>query len=180
MKILGISGSIRKESLNTALLREAQKLAPKGVEVEIYIPNKLPLFSQDLENDLPKEVKELKEKIVAAQAILFACPEHNYSITAALKNVIEWGNRPWGDNSWDEKKAAIMGAGGGAGTARAQLHLRQIFIDLNVKTFNRPEVLIPKARERFDEKGNLIDEGMKKRVKELVEALVAFTSKNSS
>jgi len=174
MKILGITGSIRKRSFNTALLREAQKLAPKGVDIEIYVPDKLPLFSQDIENHPPTVVVEFKKKIREANAILFSCPEHNHSVSAVLKNAIEWGNRPREDNSWDSKPGAIMGVGGMAGTGYAQNHLRQIFVELNIKTFNAPRVMISKAMERFDENGNLTDENMRERIKNLVAALVDF------
>jgi len=174
MKILGVSGSIRKGSVNTSLLREARKFLPNNATLEIYIPDGLPLFNQDIEKPSPPEVKKLKSKIKKADVILFACPEHNSSVTAVLKNAIEWANRPWGENSWDGKKAAIIGAGGASGTRLAQHNLRQIFTEVNVITFNNPQLYVTKAMQRFDEKGNLVDENAKDRLKEFVDALVDF------
>jgi chromate reductase len=89
--ILGISGSGRKRSYNTALLEAAKQLLPPDVTLEVVNVSRLPLYNQDLEHEMPEEVRELKKKIRDADAILFATPEHNYSITAVLKNAIEWG-----------------------------------------------------------------------------------------
>ena len=171
MKVLTIVGSIRKDSVNLKLAKEVAKLAPKEMEIEIYIPSDLPLFTQDLEQNPPESVKKLKKKITDSDAILFVTPEHNHTISAVLKNAIEWGNRPWGDNSWDGKVAAIIGGGGASGTRYAQNHLRQIMVDLNLLTFNNPQVFVAKASERFDEKGNLVDGEIKKRITELLNKL---------
>ena len=126
LTILGISGSGRKGSYNTALLEAAKELLPQDATLEVVDVSKLPLYNQDLEHDLPEAVKELKKKIRDADAILIATPEHNYSVTAVLKNAIEWGNRPPRDASWSGKPAAVISASTGLrGGARAQLHLRQ-------------------------------------------------------
>src|SRR5438552_5860313 len=110
LAILGISGRGRKGSFNTALLEAAKQLLPQNATLEIVDVSRLPLYNQDLEQEMPEEVKELKKKIRGADAILFATPEHNYSITAVLKNAIEWGNRPPKDASWNGKPAAIISA----------------------------------------------------------------------
>lgn len=108
--------------------------------------------------------------------ILFVTPEYNYSVPGVLKNAIDWASRPYGDNAWDGKPAAIMGASPGAiGTARAQYHLRQIFVFLNVFPVNQPEVMIGNASQRFDAEGNLTDETTKKFIRQLLQNLVELT-----
>src|SRR3989442_4359061 len=101
--ILGISGRGRKSSFNSALLGAARQLLPEKATLDVVDISRLPLYNQDLEHDMPEVVKEFKQKIRGAEAILIATPEHNYSITAVLKNAIEWGNRPPRDTSWSGK-----------------------------------------------------------------------------
>jgi len=102
-------------------------------------------------------------------------PEYNYSIPGVLKNAIDWASRPYGDNSWEGKPVAVMGASAGAlGTARAQYHLRQVFVFLNMHAVNRPEVMISSAAERFDEQGNLKDENTRKHIRNLLVSLVEW------
>ncbi len=137
LAVLGISGSGRKRSYNSALLEAAKQLLPQNTTLEIVDISGLPLYNQDLEHDMPEVVKEFKKKIRGADAILIATPEHNYSITAILKNAIERGNRPPRVTSWSGKPAAIISASTSLrGGARAQLHLRQIMIDLNMYPIN--------------------------------------------
>lgn len=125
MKILGISGSSRKGSFNLGLLKASKEVLPDNTTFEIFDVSGFPLFTQDLERNPTAEVRTFKEKIKDSDAILFATPEHNYSIPAMLKNAIEWGNRPAEDNSWEGKPAAIISASASPrGGARAQLHLR--------------------------------------------------------
>jgi chromate reductase, NAD(P)H dehydrogenase (quinone) len=174
--ILGIAGSLRKESYNRAALRAAQQLAPEDAEVEIFDINDIPGFSQDDEQNPPAKVTELKEKIRAADAILFVTPEYNYSIPGVLKNAIDWASRPYGDSAWAGKPVAVMGASVGVlGTARAQYHLRQMFVFLNMHAVNQPEVMIGNAAQRFDEQGNLTDETTKKLIGQLLQNLTAWT-----
>src|SRR5438094_9595509 len=150
--ILGISGSGRKRSYDSALLEAAKQLLPPDATLEVVDVSRLPLYNQDLEHDMPEEVKELKKKIRGADAILIATPEHNYSVTAVLKNAIEWGNRPPRDASWNGKPAAIISASTSLrGGVRAQLHLRQIMIDLNMHSINKPLLLVANARDKFNE-----------------------------
>ncbi len=150
MNILGISGSSRKGSYNTALLEAAKELLPDYATIEIFDVSRFPLYNQDLDRNLPDEVRTFKQKIKSANAILFATPEHNYSITAVLKNAIEWGDRPPGDNSWAGKPAAIIGASSGPrGTARAQLQLRQIMVDLNMYPITGPFYFYTMPRTRL-------------------------------
>jgi chromate reductase len=118
----------------------------------------------------------LKKRIREADAILFVTPEYNYSVPGVLKNAIDWASRPYGDSAWDGKPAAIMGASiGTIGTARAQHHLRQMCVFLNVFPINRPEVMIGNASERFDADGNLIDEQSRELIRELLQGLVDWT-----
>lgn len=125
---------------------------------------------------MPKRVKEFKAKIKDADAILIATPEHNYSVSGVLKNAIDWASRPLTDNSFEDKPVAIMSASTGMlGGARAQYHLRQILVGLNMHAINEPEVIVPLVREKIDEKGNLADEKARKRVQQLLENLVAWT-----
>src|SRR3954463_6347280 len=162
MKILAIPGSLRKGSYNLSALRAAQQLAPPDVEIEIFDLHGIPPFSEDDEKNPPARVTEFKRKIREADAILFGTPEYNYSIPGVLKNAIDWASRPYGDNSFDGKPAAIMGASVGAiATARAQYHLRQIMVFLNMFPVNQPEVMIGHAATRFDKDGNLADETTK-------------------
>jgi chromate reductase len=178
LAIIGISGSGRKRSYNTALLEAAKELLPEDATLEVVDVSKLPLYNQDLEHDLPEIVKELKKKIRGADAILIATPEHNYSVTAVLKNAIEWGNRPPRDASWSGKPAAVISASTGLrGGVRAQLHLRQIMIDLNMYPINRPLLLVANARDKFDENLRLIDEESLQTLREVLSSLVEWTRK---
>ncbi|KKR21998.1 MAG: FMN reductase [Parcubacteria group bacterium GW2011_GWE2_39_37] len=176
IKIVGISGSLRKRSFNSALLREAVKLAPEKVEIEILDISQIPLYNQDLENNGNQAVLILKNKIKAADAVLFVSPEYNYSVSGVLKNAIDCASRPYGDNSFEGKPVAIMGASiGMLGTTRMQYHLRQMSVFLDMKPINRPEVMVGLAEEKFDAEGNLTDEKTKRKIKELIESLVVWT-----
>jgi chromate reductase len=176
INILGIPGSLRQASYNKATLQAAQELLPEGATLEIFDLGGVPPFNEDDERALPPRVVELKARVREADAILIATPEYNYSVPGVLKNAIDWGSRPYGDNVWDGKPVAIMGASPGPlGTARAQYHLRQSFVFLNMYPVNRPEVMISNAAQRFDAQGRLADEGSRTRIQQLLEALVAWT-----
>jgi len=172
IKILGFAGSLRAQSFNRGILNAAAQLLPEHVALEIYELNDIPVFNQDQENNIPPAVTEFKNKIKSADAILIATPEYNYSVPGVLKNAIDWASRPYGDNSFEGKPVAIMSASTGMlGGARAQYHLRQSFVFLNVQTVNRPEVMVPFARDKFQD-GVLTDETSRKKIAELVAALV--------
>ena len=178
MKILGISGSSRKGSYNWGLLEAAMELLPDDTSLEIFDVSRFPLFTQDLERDLPQEIRLFKQKIRQADAILFATPEHNYTITAIMKNAIEWGNRPGGDNSWNGKPAAIISASSGPrGGVRAQLHLRQILVDLNVYAINQPQLLVARAQDAFDSDGKLKDPQVRETLRIVLSNLVNWSAK---
>jgi chromate reductase, NAD(P)H dehydrogenase (quinone) len=180
MLILGIAGSLREGSYNRAALRAAQGLVADGVTLETFDIKGLPGFSQDDEANPPTQVVELKQRVRAADAILLVTPEYNYSVPGVLKNAIDWASRPYGDNAWNKKPVAVMGASVGAlGTARAQYHLRQMFVFLNMYAVTQPEVMISHAHKHFDEQGNLNDEAAKKLIRQLLEELVSLTGKLS-
>src|SRR4051794_11680020 len=175
-RILGIAGSLRRESYNRATLRAAIELAPEGAAIETFELDDIPGFNQDEEQNPPAKIAELKRLIREVDAILFVTPEYNYSVPGVLKNAIDWASRPYGDNAWDGKPAAIMGASVGAiGTARAQYHLRQMMVFLNMFPINQPEVMIGHAATRFDKDGNLTDEPTRDFIRQLLTNLVAWT-----
>jgi chromate reductase len=174
--ILGIPGSLRKASYNRAALRAAQGLAPADAALETIDLDGIPGFNQDEERNPPPAVVELKRRIRAADAILIVTPEYNFSIPGVLKNAIDWASRPYGDSAWTGKPVAVMGASiGMLGTARAQYHLRQTFVFLDMYPVNKPEVLIANAAQRFDEQGNLTDDTTRQLIGQLLQALVTWT-----
>lgn len=174
--ILGIAGSLRRDSYNRAALRAAQELTPEGARIDAFDIDGIPGFNQDDEAQAPAKVVELKQQVRNADAILFVTPEYNYSIPGVLKNAIDWASRPYGDSAWNGKPVAVMGASVGMlGSARAQYHLRQTFVFLNMHPVNQPEVMISSAGKRFDDQGNLTDETSRKLIRQLLEELVRWT-----
>lgn len=176
IKILGFAGSLRKGSYNKALLRAALELLPEDASLDIFDLEGIPPYNQDLDDSMPERVKEFKKKIRAADAILIVTPEYNYSIPGVLKNAIDWASRPPGNNSWDGKPVAIMSASiGMLGGSRAQYHLRQVFVYINMYPVNRPEVIVPFAPDKIDHDGRVTDEKTRRKIRELLESLVAWT-----
>jgi chromate reductase len=174
--ILGFAGSLRKGSYNKALLRAAAEQLPADTSLEIFDLEGIPPFNQDLEGEPPTKVAEFKSKIRAADAILIAAPEYNYSVSGVLKNAIDWASRPYGDNAFDGKPVAVMSASiGMLGGARGQYHLRQSFVFLNMRPINSPEVMVPFAADKVDGSGNLIDAKSRGFIKDLLESLVSST-----
>jgi len=172
-RILAIPGSLRLLSHNRALLRAAADLS--SATFDLYDPSPLPLYNEDLETAPPAPVLDLRARIRAADALLFATPEYNFSISGVLKNVIDWGSQPLGANSWDGKPAAILGAApSSVGTARAQLHLRQILAPLNVAVMPAPEFLIGHAHEKFHD-GVLTDEPTRAALRDFLAAFDVWT-----
>jgi chromate reductase, NAD(P)H dehydrogenase (quinone) len=176
IRILGFAGSLRKGSYNRALLREATTLVPQPSVIETFDLNAIPPFNQDNENQPSEVVKEFKSRVRAADAILIVTPEYNYSMPGVLKNAIDSASRPSGDNSWDGKPVAIMSASTGMlGGARAQYHLRQSMVFLNMHPVNRPEVIVTFAPQKFDAEGHLLDEKAKELVIRLLQELIDWT-----
>jgi chromate reductase, NAD(P)H dehydrogenase (quinone) len=177
IEVLGIAGSLRRDSYNKALLRAAQQLAPPGMLIKIYEDlGSIPPYNTDVEAEAyPEVVNELKRRIRDADGILIVTPEYNYGLPGVLKNAIDWASRPYGDSAWEGKPLAIMGASPGqGGTVRAQLQLRQAAIFLNMLPLNRPEVLVSGADSRFDASLNLTDETSRKFVRDELEAFAQW------
>jgi len=176
MKVLAISGSLRKDSFNTRLVRAARDLAPDGMTIEITDLAPLPLYNDDVRAaGYPPVVSAFREAIRTSDALLIATPEYNYSISGVLKNAIDWASRP-PDQPLAGKPLAIMGASGGlSGTMRAQYHLRQIAVFVDLLPLNKPEVMVRSAADKFDTAGALTDEDTRTHIRTLLEALAAWT-----
>ncbi|KAK6928910.1 NADPH-dependent FMN reductase-like, partial [Dillenia turbinata] len=180
IEVAAICGSLRKASFNRSLLRTAEKLCREsinGVQIKFVDISSLPFINTDLEvnGTFPPAVQDFRKTILQADAVLFATPEYNYSITPPLKNAIDWASRP--PNVWADKAAAIVSAAGSSGGSRAQYHLRQIGVFLDLHFINKPELFI-KAFEpprKFDSEGNLIDAETIDKLKAILFALQAFT-----
>ena len=181
MKVLGIVGSLRKASFNKALMAAALELAPPDMSIDVFDLEGIPPFNADLEPQPPARVVEMKARIRGSDAILFATPEYNYSIPGVLKNAIDWASRPYGDNAFDGKPVTLMGASTGQiGTARAQYHLRQSFVFLNMYPVIQPEVMVTFVEGKVDQSGRLNDEAARQKIKELLTSLAAWTRKLSA
>jgi chromate reductase len=176
LTFLGISGSLRAKSLNTAALHAAAELVPPGVTLKIADIADIPLYHGDVEAEgLPLAVQSLRSEIKAADAVLFCTPEYNYSVPGVLKNAIDWASRPPA-HPFAGKPIAIMGASPGLlGSARAQYHLRQVFIFMDGKVMNKPEVMIGGAMGKFDAAGKLTDEPTRQAIAALLVALKDWT-----
>jgi len=173
--ILGFSGSLRKDSHNSALLRAAIRLLPAGASLEIFDIGPIPLFNQDLESPLPAAVQEFKARLAAADAILIATPEYNHSIPGVLKNALDWASRA--PRPLNHKPGAILSASTGRfGGLRAQQHLRQVLLHENVLLLNRPEVFVGEVASKFDPQGHLVDAATTGQLTELLAALTAWTA----
>jgi chromate reductase len=172
LNVLALSGSLREKSHNTALLREAIRLAPDGMSIALASIRDIPLYDADLESRaFPAAVKELSAKVKDADALLIATPEYNFSIPGVLKNTIDWLSRPPLDAVLVRKPVAIMGAGGRLGSARAQYHLRQVCACLSLLPVPRPEVFVLAAWEKFDAQGRLNNAADEKQITDLLAAL---------
>ncbi|MGD0250007.1 MAG: NAD(P)H-dependent oxidoreductase [Thermoplasmata archaeon] len=176
LKFLGVPGSLRKNAYSLGLLHAAVELAPKEVRIDIADIHGFPVFNQDEEQNAPEPVHVFREKVRTADAILFSINEHNYSLSAAEKNALDWGSRPYTDNVWNGKPAGIMSASiGMIGGARAQYDLRRSMVFLNIFPINRPEVMVPFAADKFDGNGRLTDANTKKIIGNHLAELVRFT-----
>jgi chromate reductase len=176
--LVAISGSLRKGSYNTELIRAFKKRAPEGVTVEIIDIGELPLYNQDMEANLPQLVTELKNKVKAADGVIISTPEYNRTVPGTLKNAVDWLSRPYGGSAWNLKPVFIASASGGAiGGALAAANLRQAFAFLNAYVLGQPEFYLGNANTKFDEQGNLIDEETQKRIDQALASFTAFIDK---
>lgn len=172
INILAIAGSLRDGSVNRGALQAAIDHAPRGVIVSEAAISDIPLFNEDIQAaGFPEAVTRLGQQISRADGLLFVTPEYNYSVPGVLKNTIDWVSRLPGQ-PFTGKPAAIMGVSpGNLGTARAQYHLRQIGVFLDLHFLNKPEVMIGQSMTKFDASGRLTDEDTLVRIETLVAAL---------
>jgi chromate reductase, NAD(P)H dehydrogenase (quinone) len=150
-------GSLRKESLTRKVAKAAIALAPKDLKFEFVEIGNLPHYNQDNEGNDTAEVKAFKDKIAAADAVLFATPEYNRSIPGVLKNALDTGSRPYGQSKWSGKPAAILSVSPGAlGGFGANHHLRQMLTFLNMPALAQPEAYVGGAASLLDDRGELV------------------------
>jgi chromate reductase, NAD(P)H dehydrogenase (quinone) len=170
IKVLGISGSLRKASLNSAALRACGELMPAGMALTIFNGlGEIPLYNQEvMDAGIPEPVQRLRTAIAEADGVLIASPEYNFSVTAALKNGIDWISRV-PNQPWQDKPIAVLSASlGPLGGARVQYDLRRILGQLWGHVLPRPEVFIGSAASKFDAQGKLTDEATKKFLTDLL------------
>ncbi len=173
MNIIAISGSARKGSYNTALLRATQKYAPQEMKISLFDISVLPLYKQDDEAPFPNESQTLKDAIESSDGIIIATPEFNRSMPALLKSAIDWASRPYGKNSFAGKNVLVLGASPGqVGTVVAQQHLKAVLSFLDARVIGQPEFYLSSATQKFDASETLTD---KESVKLLEQALETFS-----
>ena len=176
LSVLGICGSLRKGSFNRAALNTAIELRPAGMTVTVADISRIPLYDEDVRaQGFPPAVETFRQQIKAADALLFACPEYNYSMSGVLKNAIDWASRPPDQPFAGKPIAMISAAAGMAGGARSQLHLRQSCVFLDMHPLNKPEVLIFQAQNKFDANGKLTDDVAHGLIRDLMAALAKWT-----
>ncbi|MBE9608122.1 NADPH-dependent FMN reductase [Chitinilyticum piscinae] len=171
LKFVGLCGSLRKASRNAGLLRYAGSHVPDGVSFEVAEVGDLPFYNGDIA-EKPAAVQRLVEQLRSADALVIACPEYNYSMAPALKNALDWASRE-AESPLAGKPLAIMGAGGGMGTSRAQYHLRQTCVFLDLRPLNKPEVFANAFTASFNEAGDLVDEKLQELIRQQLQVLAA-------
>lgn len=176
LKIVAICGSLRKKSYNKAAILAAKDLLPENIDLEIADISNIPFFNEDIENTEIPEIYKFKTLLDEADAILIATPEYNYSVPAVLKNALDWASRGEVTPLFGKPLAIMSVSISSFGGLRAQYHLRQICVILNMLPINK-ETFIPSAMDKFDEKGLLVDERAKKSIKILLDSLVEYTLK---
>jgi chromate reductase, NAD(P)H dehydrogenase (quinone) len=170
MNVCVLVGSLRKASFNGMLENVLISLAPSSMKLEIVQIGQLPFYNQDLEiNPPPAQWTEFRQRVMAADAVLFVTPEYNRSVPAVLKNALDVGSRPYGSSVWDRKPGAVVSVSPGAiGAFGANHHLRQSLVFLNVPTMQQPEAYVGHADKLFDEQGKLVSDGTRKFLQELM------------
>ena len=178
IRVVGISGSLRRRSYNTAALRAAGSLMPDNMVLDLAEIIGIPLYNADdeRENGFPDLVRILRDRVAQADALLVATPEYNYSLTGALKNAIDWLSRP-PNPPISLMPTALLGAGGRLGTARAQRHFRDIALHNDLRLVQQPEVLISEPWNKFDDDLVLTDERTRDQIRRLVMALRGLTTR---
>lgn len=162
LQIAVIVGSLRKDSYNRKLALAMDKLQHPSLNLSLLKIEDIPLYNQDLDTQLPEAVTRFKNDIAAADGVLFVTPEYNRSIPGVLKNIIDWGTRPAGQNVWAKKTIAAMGTSPGAiGTAVAQSHLRSIMVGLDAIMFGQPDVFLVYKEGLIDDDNTITVEATK-------------------
>ena len=176
IKLLGISGSLRAQSYNSAALSVVGSVLPEGMEFEVASLDELPFYNADVEErGFPAAVESFRKKVEAADALIFAVPEYNFSVPGVLKNALEWLSRP-PDPPTNGKPCAVFGASvSPLGTVRGQFHFRHICVSLNMIPVNVPHVDITNAKTKFDAEGLLIDQASVDLIRQLVDELWRLT-----
>jgi chromate reductase len=174
-------GSLRKESLNRKMANALIGMAPASLKMEIVEIGHLPLFNQDFEANPPQAVTEFKQRIQAADAVLFVTPEYNRSVPGALKNAIDVGSRPYGQSAWNGKPGAVISVSPGAiGGFGANHHLRQSMVFLNVPMMQQPEAYIGNAANLFDDKGNIANDSTRDFMQKFLQSFSQWIERNSA
>jgi len=178
MNVLAISGSLRAASLNTWLLHSARELAPEGMEITVYRCTDLPFYDGDLDGERkPAAVESLRERVIASDALLFATPEYNYSLSGVLKNAIDWLSRPAFTSPMAGKPAGLFSVSPSpTGGARAQAHLKLILSGTLTPVFPAVEFTVPLAQQKFDAVGRLTDETTERRLTRYLAEFHAWVS----
>jgi NAD(P)H-dependent FMN reductase len=173
IRIVGIVGSLRKDSLNKKAMQNIERLAPEGVQFSYADIAPLSLYNSDNEKDFPSEAQALKDAILSADGVIIATPEYNRSVPGGLKNAIDWASRPYGDSAWEGKVVAITGVSSGRiGTAVAQSHLKGIMLYLNAHLFGQPELYIGELQNELDEGGNITNEKLVQSIQKFWEEFI--------
>jgi len=176
--VLGIAGSLRAASTNKGLLRCALAQAPQELLVTTADISDIPFYNADIQAH-PPAVARVLEQMAKSDAFLLACPEYNYSMAPALKNILDWASRLPGNSALEGKPAGILGAGGGMGTARAQYHLRQTCVYLNLHVMNKPEFFANAFAGDFDSDGNLTSDAVIQKLKTYMTAFSQWVALHS-
>lgn len=180
LKIAVIVGSLRKDSLNLKLAKALVKLAGDKIEAQFCQIGDLPLFSQDLEGDVPASVTRFKKEIEAADGVLFITPEYNRSFSGVLKNALDWASRPYGKNSFAGKPGALCGTSQGAiGTAAGQNSLKPVLSYLDVILMGQPELYLQFKENMIDFDGNIPDDKTKQFLQGYADKFVAWVDRHA-
>jgi len=179
MKILLISGSLRKQSLNTQLLSAVEKITPEGVTTELFLLHELPFYNEDIDTETkPAAVQHLLDSITNADAVIFSSPEYNHSMSGVLKNAIDWASRPAFNSPLVAKPCGILTASKSpAGGNRAQADLKNVLACTLSVLYPSVECSVASAHEKFDKEGILIDEVTQKRLQRYIEGFVTWVQK---
>jgi chromate reductase len=175
-----IVGSLRKDSINRKVAHALAEVAPASLKLSIVEIGQLPIYNQDRDENPPAEWTAFRERIAAADAVLFVTPEHNRSVPAAMKNALDIGSRPYGKNAWNGKPGAVVSASPGAISGfGANHHLRQSLVFLNVPAMAQPEAYLGGADKLFDADGKLINDGTRKFLAAFMQAYAAWVATNA-